>query len=194
MPNPRVSLTSVGATEVRHGNTQPTTRTARFFSYTHFGKLNWPRKVHRNGGCDRCSRSLVVLVTVLIGQRLQLLEPNSQAISDFFWRYSNVRYAFNKRRASPGRCSQELSSHTKVNEIRQRRLKWRQFKKVAWSVLLDCTIAWGWLFAIMITNSTCVGVGMCVCVCMCVHFPEILAWLLLDRSLYARVPIWQHSQ
>ena len=68
-----------------------------------------------------------------------------------------MQHTFNKRRAFPGRWSQELSSHIKVNEIRQRRLKWRQFKKVAWSVLLDCTVAWGWLFSNMITNSTCVG-------------------------------------
>ena len=43
MQNPRVSLPSVGARKVRHGNTRPTTRTARFFPYTNYGKLNWPR-------------------------------------------------------------------------------------------------------------------------------------------------------
>ena len=57
----------------------------------------------------------------------------------FFWLYSNARHAVNKRRTSPGGWSQELSSDTKINEIRQRRPKWRQFKK--WSVLLVCTIA-----------------------------------------------------
>ena len=72
MQNPRVSLpyVYVGAREVRHGNARPTTCTARFFSYTHIGKLNWPRKADQNGGCDRCGRSLVVLATALIGQRL----------------------------------------------------------------------------------------------------------------------------
>ena len=119
-----------GFTDVRcsQGST-PTTCTARFFfSYTHFGKLNWRRKVDRNDGCDRCGRPLVVLVTALIGQRLQPLEPNSQSVI-FFWRYSNVRHTINKRRASPCSWSQELSSHTKVNEVRQRRPKWRQLKK-----------------------------------------------------------------
>ena len=53
MQNPRVSLPSVGAREVRHGNTRPTTRTARFFPYTNYGKLNWPRTAAQNGGCDR---------------------------------------------------------------------------------------------------------------------------------------------
>ena len=55
-----------------------------------------------------------------------------------FWLYSNARHAINERRTSPGSWSQELSSHTKINEIRQWRPKWRQFKK--WSVLLVCTI------------------------------------------------------
>ena len=53
-----------------------------------------------------------------------------QPISDFFWLYSNTRHAINKRRTSPGGWSQELSSHTKINEIPQWRPKWRQFKKV----------------------------------------------------------------
>ena len=50
-----------------------------------------------------------------------------------FWalfRNSNARHAINKRRTSPGSWSQELSSHIKINEIRQWRPKWRQFKKV----------------------------------------------------------------
>ena len=45
----------------------------------------------------------------------------------FLWLYSNARHAANKRRTSPGSWSQELSSDTKINEIRQRRPKWRQF-------------------------------------------------------------------
>ena len=53
-----------------------------------------------------------------------------QPISDFFWLYSNARHAINKRRTSPGSWSQELSSHTKINEIRHWRPKWRQFKKM----------------------------------------------------------------
>ena len=53
-----------------------------------------------------------------------------QPISDFFWLYSNARHAINKRRTSPDSWSQELSSHTKINEICQWRPKWRQFKKV----------------------------------------------------------------
>ena len=53
-----------------------------------------------------------------------------QPISDFFWLYSNARHTTNIRRTSPGSWSQELSSHTKINEIRQWRPKWRQFKKV----------------------------------------------------------------
>ena len=48
----------------------------------------------------------------------------------FFWLYSNARHTINIRRTSPGSWSQELSSHTKINEIRQWRPKWRQFKKV----------------------------------------------------------------
>ena len=71
MQNLRVSLPSVGAREVGHGNTHPTTRTARFFSYTNYGKLNWPRKTDRKGGCDRFGRPLVVLATALIGQNSQ---------------------------------------------------------------------------------------------------------------------------
>ena len=47
MQNPRVSLPSVGAREVRHGNTHPTTQ-------TELNKL--ARKADRNGGCDRCTR------------------------------------------------------------------------------------------------------------------------------------------
>ena len=54
-----------------------------------------------------------------------------QPISDFFGViYSNARHAIKKRRTSPGSWSQELSSHTNINEIRQRRPKWHQFKKV----------------------------------------------------------------
>ena len=54
------------------------------FSHTHnFGKLNWPRKVDRNGGCDSCERPLVVLVKALIGQSLQPLDPNSRSVT--FW-------------------------------------------------------------------------------------------------------------
>ena len=112
MQNPRVSLPSVGAREVRHGNTRLTTRTARFFPYTNYGKLNWPRTAARNGGCDRCSRW------------------SPTANQWFLWLYSNTRHAINKRRTSPGSWSQELSSHAKINEIRQWRPKWRQFKKV----------------------------------------------------------------
>ena len=48
----------------------------------------------------------------------------------FFWLYSNPRHAVNKRRTSPGSWSQELYSDTKINEIRQRRPKWRQSKTV----------------------------------------------------------------
>ena len=53
-----------------------------------------------------------------------------QPISDFFWLYSNARHTINKRRTSPGCWSQEISSHTKINEICQRKRKWRQLKKV----------------------------------------------------------------
>ena len=85
MQNPRVSLPSIRAKEVRHGNTRPTTRpqTARFLSYTRYGKLNWPRKADRNGGCDRCNRPLVVLATAVIGQKAATV-GSQQLISDFF--------------------------------------------------------------------------------------------------------------
>ena len=137
MQNPQVSLTSVGPREVRYRNTRPTTGTARFFSYTYFG--NWT---------DQGRLIEMAVVTVadgrwLYSRRYWLIRGCSRwsptANQWFFWRYSNVRHAINKRRASPGSWSQELSSHTKVNEIRQRRPKWRQFKK--WSFLLVCTIA-----------------------------------------------------
>ena len=130
MQNPRVSLPSVGAREVRHGNTQPTTRTAWFFSYTHCGKLNWPRKADRNGGCDRCGRQLVVL------DRDGADWPKgcnrwTQTASQGFFGFIQMRDAVYKRRTSLGSWSQELSRDTKINEIRQRRPKWRQwFKKV----------------------------------------------------------------
>ena len=75
------------------------------FSHTYnFGKLNWPRKVDRNGGCDSCERPLVVLVKALIGQSLQPLEPNSRSVT--FWRYSKTPHGVNKRRTSPGSWSQ----------------------------------------------------------------------------------------
>ena len=45
----------------------------------------------------------------------------------FFLLYSNARRTINKRRTSPGSWSQELSSHAKINQIRQWRPKWRQF-------------------------------------------------------------------
>ena len=126
MQNPRVSLPSVGSREVRHGNTRPTTRTARFFSYTHYAKLNWPRKADR----------LWPLRPAVSCTRKDADWPKGcnrwtpTANQWFFWLYLNARHAVNKRRTSPGSWSQELSSDTKINEIRQRRPKWRQFKKV----------------------------------------------------------------
>ena len=52
-----------------------------------------------------------------------------QPIGGFFG-FIQIHDTINKRRTSPGSWSQELSSHTKINEIRQWRPKWRQFKKV----------------------------------------------------------------
>ena len=64
------------------------------------------------------------------------LEPNSQSV--IFLLYTNARHVINKRRTSLGGWCQELSSNTKLNEIRQRRVRWHQFQK--WSVWLVCTI------------------------------------------------------
>ena len=127
MQIPRVSLPTVGAREVRHGNTRPTTRTARFFAHT---VANWT---------DQGRPIELAVVTVAAGRylysrrrwlakRLQPLEPNSQSV--IFCLYSNAQHAVNKRRTSPGSWSQKLASDSKINEIRQRRPKWRQFQKV----------------------------------------------------------------
>ena len=135
--------------EVRQANAWPKTRTACFFSYTPFG--NWANKeVDLNDGCDRCGWPLIVLITALICQRLQLLDLQ-QPIRDYYiLRYSNVRHAINKRRASPCSWSQDLSSHTNANEIRQRRTIWRQFKNV---VNLACSHH----------TSLCLPLSLCLC-------------------------------
>ena len=137
MQNPRVSLPSVGAREVCHGNTRPTTRTARFFSYTHYAKLNWPRKANQNGGCDRCGRPLVVLATALIGQKAATFGPQ-QPVSDFFG-FIQMRDTLSTngehlRVAEVKSFPATPKSMRSVNGDRNG----ANFKK--WSVLLVCTI------------------------------------------------------
>ena len=128
MQNPRVSLPSIGAREVRHENTRPTTRTARFFpvhklrqtELTKDSRSKWRLWPLRPAvSCTRDGADWPKVVAV----RAQ------QPISDFFG-FIQKRDTINKRRTSPGSWSQELSSHTKINEIRQWRPKWHQFKKV----------------------------------------------------------------
>ena len=144
MQNPRVSLLSGGVREVRHGNTLPTTSTAWFFSNTHFGKLNWPRKADRNGGCDHCGRPLVVLATALIGQKVATVGAQ-KPISDFFG-FIQMRDTLSTN-----------GEHLRVAKVKSFPAipKWMRsvngdrnganLKK--WSVLLVCTIAcWWWRY------------------------------------------------
>ena len=99
-------------------------RSARFFLLqTHFGKVNGPRKANRNGGCERCGRLLVVLVMPLVGERLQPFEPNSQSVIFLALFKCAARY-----QRTENVSGYEVKSHTKVNEVRQWRPKWRRFK------------------------------------------------------------------
>ena len=138
MQNPRVSLPYVGAREVCHRNTRRTTRTARFFSYTHVGKLNLPRKADRR-------RRLWPLRPVVSFTRdgadwSKVVAVGAQQPISYFFGFIQMRSTLSLNGEHLREAEiKSFRGHTKINEIRQWRTKWRLIKK-KWSVLLVCTI------------------------------------------------------
>ena len=108
-----------------------------FLVHTHYGKLNWPRKAERNGGCDCCSRPLFELATALMAKRLQPLDPNSQSV--FFFGFIQMLDTLSTN-----------GEHLRVAEVKSFPVIPKSMRSVngdrnganlkKWSVLLICTI------------------------------------------------------
>ena len=147
MQNPRVSLSSVGAREVGHGNARPTTRTARFFPYTNYGR---PRTVRGIGASSPLSFFVAVGANFFFNAPLFLLLPasffseltevmiacgqNTPGARPFCfcqsWDWACLEWAiFTKRRSGGIMAAMRLFWQSRIREAQTRFLYWTWVQK-----------------------------------------------------------------